>query len=143
MKYFRFYFGPYSLNFFIWHWFFLKKLLFYFCLGFIFILLNPEILIYISDNFKINISPFFPFKLFLCFLLFLSVFRVRRFYNFTICAMITIVLAIAFLFFYKNILLFLYFLGKVNDFNCLGKNVNSNFNCYCYDNDDNIGMTFQ
>ena len=42
--------------------------------------------------------------------------------------------------FCKNILLFF---GQLNDFNCLGNNIDNNFNCYNHDNDDNVGMNFQ
>ncbi|KAJ6670197.1 hypothetical protein OIU79_001330 [Salix purpurea] len=50
----------------------------FFCQRFIFIRFRSEILIYIGDNFKINIALFFPLFFFFCvFSVILSIFRIK------------------------------------------------------------------
>ena len=110
---------------------------FIFYWSFIFIQLNSEILIYVGDHFKINIASFF---FFFCFLLFLSDFWIRWFYNFIICTIIMIIYDFFYCLFDKK---WIHSSGQFNDFHYLDSNVDNNFNCYSNDNDNNVGMNFQ
>ena len=75
----------------------------------------PEILIYIGDHFKSNITLFFSLFVFFCFLFLYLFFRLYDFYDFIIYAIIMIILVIIFLLlFYKNLLLFFYFIFHGN-----------------------------
>ena len=70
-------------------------------------------------------------------------FGLDNFYDFTICAITTIILVVNFLLFsYKNIF-FNDFSGQFNYFNCFDSNVDNNFNYYNNDNDNNVRMNFQ
>ena len=53
------------------------------------------------------------------------------------------IILVIFFIFYKNDLFFFNSLRQFNDFNCLVKNIDNNFNCYSHDNDDNVEMDFQ